>query len=224
MKGEPTILLASHNFFVECSWKYLTEKDDFNYSLIDIAKSQNELEKKVVNLHPDIIVVDHESSSFNLKKSIAFIDITSPNSKIIFTGKLKKKVFYDEYSHLNVLGFITNALGKNELQECLSYILKGEFFFSKEVTELKEQEENKSQNTLINQLNISERELEIIKLIAEGLINKEIADRLFISTHTVNTHRKNIMQKLGINNTSGIVLFAVKEGLVSPNDFLFSSR
>ena len=73
-------------------------------------------------------------------------------------------------------------------------------------------------------LNISEREIEIIKLIAEGCINKEIADRLFLSNHTINTHRKNIMQKLGINNTSGIVLFAVKEGIVSANDFLFSSK
>ena len=68
------------------------------------------------------------------------------------------------------------------------------------------------------------REIEIIKLIAEGCINKEIADRLFLSNHTINTHRKNIMQKLGINNTSGIVLFAVKEGIVSANDFLFSSK
>ena len=73
-------------------------------------------------------------------------------------------------------------------------------------------------------MNISEREIEIIKLIAEGCINKEIADRLFLSNHTINTHRKNIMQKLGINNTSGIVLFAVKEGIVSANDFLFSSK
>ena len=224
MKEAPTILLASHNFFVECSWKYLTEKDDFNYALIDVAKSQADLEKKVVQLNPDIIVIDHESNSFNLKKTLAFIDITA-QSKIIFTGKLKNKQFYEEYSHLNVLGLVTNALGKIELGECLKAISKGEKFLSKEIIELNKQENtNTPQDTLINQLNISDRELEIIKLIAEGLINKEIADRLFISTHTVNTHRKNIMQKLGINNTSGIVLFAVKEGLVSPNDFLFSSR
>ena len=75
-----------------------------------------------------------------------------------------------------------------------------------------------------SQLNISEREVEIIKLIAEGFINKEIADKLFLSTHTVNTHRKNIMSKLGVNNATGIVIFAVRERLISPNDFLFSSK
>ena len=71
-------------------------------------------------------------------------------------------------------------------------------------------------------LNISDREMEIIKLIAEGLSNKEVADKLFLSTHTVTTHRKNIMNKLGLNNTAGLVLFAVRENLISPNHFIFS--
>ena len=97
-------------------------------------------------------------------------------------------------------------------------------YSSPEIVTLHESESPVLNNSSIEKFNISERELEIIKLIAEGYINKEIADKLFISNHTVNTHRKNIMQKLGINNTAGIVLFAVKEGLVSPNDFLFSSK
>ena len=73
-------------------------------------------------------------------------------------------------------------------------------------------------------MNISDREIEIITLIAEGFSNKEVADKLFLSTHTVTTHRKNIMNKLGVNNTAGLVLFAVRENLVSPNHFLFSSE
>ena len=72
-------------------------------------------------------------------------------------------------------------------------------------------------------LNISERESEIIQLIAKGHTNKQIADQLFLSSHTITTHRKNIMAKLGVNNTAGIVMFAVKEKLVHPNKYLFSS-
>jgi DNA-binding NarL/FixJ family response regulator len=71
-------------------------------------------------------------------------------------------------------------------------------------------------------VNLSERELEIITLIAEGLTNSEIADRLFLSPHTVNTHRKNIMQKLGVKNTASVVMYAVKAHLVNVNRFLFS--
>jgi len=69
---------------------------------------------------------------------------------------------------------------------------------------------------------LSERELEIITHIAEGFTNNQIAEKLFISPHTVNTHRKNILQKLGANNTAAIVMYAVKANLVSPNKFLFS--
>jgi DNA-binding CsgD family transcriptional regulator len=53
------------------------------------------------------------------------------------------------------------------------------------------------------------------------LTNVQIADKLFLSSHTVNTHRKNIMQKLRVNNTAAMVMYAVKSGFVSPNRFLF---
>ena len=69
---------------------------------------------------------------------------------------------------------------------------------------------------------LSDRENEIIKLVAEGNTNGKIAELLFLSNHTVNTHRKNIMAKLGVKNTAGIVMYAVKMNIVSPNRFLFS--
>ena len=65
---------------------------------------------------------------------------------------------------------------------------------------------------------------EIIVLIAEGRTNQQIADQLFLSAHTVNTHRKNIMSKLGVKNTAGIVMYAVKTNLISPNKFLFTAE
>ena len=73
-------------------------------------------------------------------------------------------------------------------------------------------------------LSLSEREMEIITLIAEGYTNTQIADMIFLSTHTVNTHRKNIMGKLGVKNTAGIVMYAVKTNLVTPNKFLFAGQ
>ena len=72
-------------------------------------------------------------------------------------------------------------------------------------------------------ISLSEREQEVIKMIAEGYTNAQIAEKIFLSNHTVNTHRKNIMRKLGVNNTAGIVMYAVKTQLVSPNKFLFTS-
>ena len=69
---------------------------------------------------------------------------------------------------------------------------------------------------------LSERENEIIILIAEGYTNNKIAELLFLSNNTITNHRKNIMSKLGVKNTAGIVMYAVKTNLVSPNKFLFA--
>lgn len=68
---------------------------------------------------------------------------------------------------------------------------------------------------------LSNREIEVLTLISEGMTNVQIAEKLFLSSHTVNTHRKNIMQKLHVNNTAAMVMYAVKSGFVSPNRFLF---
>ena len=68
---------------------------------------------------------------------------------------------------------------------------------------------------------LSDRELQIIQFIAEGYTNSQIAAIIYLSNHTVNTHRKNIMKKLGVNNTAGIVMYAVKTEMVSPNQFSF---
>jgi len=71
-------------------------------------------------------------------------------------------------------------------------------------------------------VSLSKRELEVIQLIAEGFTNPQISEKLFVSPHTVITHRRNILQKLGAKNTAAVVLYAVQAGLVSPNRFLFA--
>jgi DNA-binding NarL/FixJ family response regulator len=68
---------------------------------------------------------------------------------------------------------------------------------------------------------LSDRECEVVTLIAEGKSYTRIAEELNLSSHTVIAHRRNIMQKLGVNNTAAVVLYAVKNGFVSPNKFLF---
>ena len=66
--------------------------------------------------------------------------------------------------------------------------------------------------------------MEVLQLIAEGFTNTQMAEKLFLSAHTVTTHRKNIMGKLGVNNTAALVMYAVKTGAVSPNKFLFQGE
>ena len=83
----------------------------------------------------------------------------------------------------------------------------------RKVNEMLDSFETKTEERTENEL--TKREIDVLQLVAKGLQNKEVADKLFISTHTVTTHRKNIMAKLGVNNAAGLVLFAVRENLIT---------
>jgi DNA-binding NarL/FixJ family response regulator len=125
---------------------------------------------------------------------------------------------------IGVTSHLLKDCDRDEIVEAIYKTSIGEkFMCGKIVTNLLDETAANLKDYSCEGLNITEREMEIIKHIAEGFSNKMIADKLCLSTHTVITHRKNIMNKLGVANTAGLVLFAVRENLVSPNHFLFST-
>lgn len=143
--------------------------------------------------------------------------------KIIAITPEQTKTYYSKALSAGVDSYILNCCDAEEITDAIQTTSKeGRFFCSKVLNEVMINDELDLQSTCKG-LNISDRESEIIKLIAAGGTNKQIAEELCLSNHTVTTHRKNIMQKLGVNNTAGIVMFAVKEKLVHPNKFLFSN-
>ena len=121
-----------------------------------------------------------------------------------------------------VTGYILKDCGKEEVIEAVNATGKGQNFFCGKIIESIVKEKTSYIDvskvaSCCEPVNLSNREIEIVKLIAGGFTNKEIADKLFLSNHTIITHRKNIMSKIGVNNTAGIVVYAVKESLVVPN-------
>ncbi|HCQ29700.1 MAG TPA: hypothetical protein DIU39_05395 [Flavobacteriales bacterium] len=188
--------------------------------------------KQIISLTPGNRVVgvfsSFESLYENLKKYHIDILILDHTNQLITTEELNK--ITAEFEQLKVIN-ITKKLPKAKIIEILkngatSYLLddcdaleinnaiketyKGNQFFCSKVMDILTHNKNIEDENA----ELSVRELEIIELIAKGLTNKQIADKLFLSTHTVNTHRKNIMKKLGIKNTAGIVIYAFEENLL----------
>lgn len=215
MPSNSTVLLLSNDFlFGEGLRSFLLKSNQ--YQCFEKAAVYADFERYVKELNPDLIVLDLSSTVFKVEKVIAYVGFTT-QSKILLLGEELTQTESEQMRQWGAHAIAKKSSSEIDLEQCLKALGEGRFFIPEDVTKPKEA----NGSDLMSQLNISEREREIIKLIAEGHINKEIADQLFLSTHTVNTHRKNIMQKLGINNTAGIVLFAVKENIVSPNEFLF---
>ena len=194
--------------------------------IVEEARNSKELLASVSNVKDAIILIDYTSAGFSIDiipkilsthPSVRFVAITHDQSAQTVIDALRGGV----QSHVKKdcdCAEIINAVKETE---------KNNKFFCGQILETIQKasinvDDIDFDSFTCEAVSLSERELEIIKLIAEGHTNGQIAEMIFLSTHTINTHRKNIMAKLGVKNTAGIVMYAVKANLVSPNKFLFT--
>jgi len=113
-------------------------------------------------------------------------------------------------------GYILKNAGKEELLTAINSVAAGGSYFSREVSLRLFENINKLHKTTSSnsEIPLTNREIEILKLIAQEFSNSEIADKLFISIRTVDTHRRNLIEKLGVKNTAVLVKYAIKKGLI----------
>lgn len=196
--------------------------------LVGDVDSSETLLKAVEKLEPDVVLIDYRSKGFSIdviqkihakNLDVKFVGITPFTSGQAILGALK----------VGVESHVKNDCSVSEIFDAVISTYKGEKFFCGEMVDMMRGEKIDIDNIEVeteglDPITLSDRELEIIKLIADGYTNAQISVVLYISNHTVNTHRKNIMKKLGVNNTAGIVMFAVKSNLVSPNQFMFNAN
>jgi DNA-binding NarL/FixJ family response regulator len=162
---------------------------------------------------PDIIVIDYHQPGFFNMETIKFLRQKHSDIDILVISSDDQKENIYEVIHSGVFRFLTKKCEAQEIKEAFNAIIKGEKFFCASVFNYIF-EKSFSQNTLSNPNPLSARELEIVQLIAKGLVAKEISKKLNLSTHTVYTHRKNIMEKLKLRRPSELVLYAVNNGLI----------
>ena len=221
MKKTKIIIADSH--FLSRKGLVVLLNEDSNFILLDEALSASALINYSKFYHPDLIIIDYTSVNFNLE-SLQLIVKKYPNTKILAITELKSNEIISKALKYGVFSHLLKDCEQDEIIEAIYKTIKGEKFICGKIANAILHDKSVNVSDLSCQgMKISDREMEIITLIAEGYSNKEVADKLFLSTHTIATHRKNIMNKLGVNNTAGLVLFAVRENLVSPNHFLFSS-
>ncbi len=198
-----------------------------SFEVIGEATNSNELWLMCKNQDVDEILIDYSSEGFSIDivpkilnkfPTINFIAITPEQSAKTLLNALRS----------GIKSYIKKDCSMKEIVDSVIETGKGNNFFCGKVLETIQKsnisiEDLDTDSFTCEPISLSERENEIIKMIAEGYTNVQIAEQLFLSNHTVNTHRKNILAKLGVNNTAGIVIYAVKTNIVSPNKFLFAS-
>lgn len=209
-----SVLLADEQPLVRLALRQLLSQKEQYFVVGEVGNEEELIASLRVNL-PDLVVIDYSQSDNFRPGSVAKIRSISPLSQILIISSDTRKENIFQVLELGVTSFLTKTCGTNEILDAAQATLKGDKFFCTRVIDfLLEKSFAKGSDVSCAPTPLSNREIEIVQLSAKGLIAKEIADVLNLSTHTVYTHRKNIMKKLNINSASELVLYAVNKGLV----------
>lgn len=220
------VILADSNDLVRVGMRTILSSHN-KFKIVGEAKDKEELEEIVKNFGAAVILIDYTSPGFDIDIIPKILSINSDVNFLAITPEQSAQTLVNALRS-GVKSYVKKDCDLAEIISAVEETGRGNKFFCGQILETIQRAsidvndidfESFSCEAVI----VSERENEIIILIAEGLTNGQIAEQLFLSNHTINTHRKNIMAKLGVKNTAGIVMYAVKTNLVSPNKFLFAA-
>lgn len=210
------ILADDHQMFLDGLASLLARLEDVE--VIATANSGKEVMEKLTGLSPDLVIVDINMPDMNGLETTRKIKEKYPHIKVLGLTMENDLQLVTGMLEAGASGYILKNTGKTELELALRQVMKGEPYLSQTISnQLAQnllrnfQQKNDPEDPLKS---LTERELEILKLIALEHSNTEIADLLFISPKTVETHRKNLMRKIEVKNSLGVYKFPVKHKLL----------
>lgn len=182
---------------------------------IYIARNGQEAVDEAFSKDVDCVVMDINMPVLNGLEATKEIKRKNPEIKIIIVSMLSDASIVSKLMKAGADAFIGKETGKSELLLALKKIMLGEKYISPKISNnLILHLTDRTVNKINQSKNLTLRELEILRYIAEGLTNQEIAEKLFLSTATVDTHRKNMLAKLQVKNTASLVKYAADNNLL----------
>ncbi len=187
--------------------------------IIGEASNHHELFALLKTLKPDMIMLDISMPEMSGIEIARQLTIDRPEIKLLMLSMYMSEEFITNAIEAGAKGYLTKTTTQEEIINALKVINEGGEFYSDSVSNILlksfiKKTQNKVSDTKEQPIILTKRENEILKHFAEGLSNKEIADRLFISIRTVESHKNNIMQKLDLKSTVELIKYAIKNKII----------
>lgn len=205
------VVIADDHRLVLAGFKALLEDLGFVEVLGEARNGKELLDLLRRGIRPDVVLVDHEMPLMNGLEAAMAIREEFFGVKVIMLTMLQDKALIEDALAAGIQGFLYKNASFDELGLAIKKVAAGESYFSGDVTLTLMQKQTGQPGA---NFGLSDREMEILKLVAKGQTSTEIGRQLFISPRTVDTHRNNILQKLGVQGIAGLVEFAIKNKLV----------
>ena len=202
-----------HQLIIDGIKTSLGDIEDFSF----VAEANNGyqvLEKLESGIHVDVILMDINMPKLDGLKCTKMVKKKFPDVKIIALSQYDEKRFVKLMVKNGASGYLLKDTRKDILEKAIRTVNAGEIYFSEQLSLRLVEQELKMENTSSLFPKLTGREREVLNLICTECSSQEISDKLFISFHTVESHRANLMHKAGVKNTAGLVRWAVE------NDFI----
>ena len=207
-------IVEDHEVVIQGVKLNLSDSDD--YEFIGYATTGEKAIKELENIRPDILLLDIKLSGMQGFEIAECIQEKYCDIKIIFLSSNTDKESFEKALSLGAKGYLSKDVSKEEFLLALKKVKEGDSYFSSGIqNSVLTQMSNPKNEEEEHLIPLSEREIEVIKLFVDGFTYKEIANKLNISARTVETHKKNILNKLELKTTVDLVKYAIKQGIIS---------
>ena len=204
---QPILIIDDHRLFAEglrsllISWGYIT---------VEVLTADNDLPARIGQYNPALMLVDITMNDIDGIALSAQIKKSYPVIKILIISMHARRIFIEKALQAGVDGYIIKNASDEELRAAVTGLLEGGRFFSNQIKEVLVN--GLSPAAAANEVTLTKREKDILHLMADGYSTKEIADQLFVSINTVETHRKNMLFKTGLRNMAHLIKWALENG------------
>ena len=204
------MLCSTHKLFRQGLAVMLAAKE--NIEVVAKYESAIELLKNINELEVDLILMDIDMPELDGISATSEVLQARPEVKVVILSMHLNSTKIQEAIAAQVKGYLLKTSSDVEVAEAIDSVMNGKDYFSKEAqAELIESYRRKDDP---DYLELTKREIDILKLVCEELNSQEIADQLFISKHTAETHRRNLLSKTGCKNSVGLVKYAIDNGYI----------
>jgi DNA-binding NarL/FixJ family response regulator len=212
METNIKVLIVDDHKLISEAWASLL-KDAPNISVVGTADNVDDAYDRALIYKPEIVLMDINLGSGSGFDATQRINNSLPKTRVIGLSLHDDITYVKKFLSIGAKGYLTKNTSKSELIDAIHAVHRGEIFIASDIkdryfTSLLNVDSYESKKEL------TMKEIEIVKLIAKGMSSKEIADKLFISHRTVETHRHNILKKLDMSNSAQLSSWAKDKGYV----------
>jgi len=181
------------------------------------ARNGKEFLQQIGHTPTDVVLMDISMPEMDGIEATKQIQAINPNLKILALTMFGDEKYYYQMIQYGIKGFVLKSSGISELMKAIDEVAVGRNYFSAELLYklINTIQSSKQVEDKVDNDKLSKREVDVLKLIATGLSNDEIAEKLNISASTVKTHRTNLLSKTQCHNTASLMMFAIKNKILT---------